>query len=106
MNGSGDPVRELSTYFNVEMILRGYHTYESMWVDVGKELPCQRERATSEDPFTVTVTTGELIVGCKKFLLFARCFYNKMGEFSIELLDPQLNDNVLSFLNLLSARNF
>ena len=29
-----------------------------------------------------------------------------MGQFSIELLDPQLNDNMLGFLNVLSARNF
>ena len=93
-------------YFNVETILRGYHTYQSVWVDVGKKLPCQRERANSKDPFTVAVTTGELIIGCKKFLLFTQCFYNKMGQFSTELLDLQLNDNVLNFLNLLSARIF
>ena len=71
MNGSDDPARKLSMYLNVEMILRGYHTYQSVWVDVGKELPCQRERDISEDQFTVAVMTGGLIIGCKTFLLFA-----------------------------------
>ena len=28
---------------NVEMIVRGYHIYQSVWVIVGKELSCQRE---------------------------------------------------------------
>ena len=73
-----------------------------MWVAVGEKLPCQRGHANSEDPFTVAVT-GELIVGCKQF---APCFYDKMGQFSVELLDLQLDDNVLGFLNLSSARKF
>ena len=41
-------------------------------------------RAKSEDPFTVAVTAGKLIVGRKKFPQFARCFYDKMGQFSVE----------------------
>ena len=68
MNENDDPARELIMYFSVEMILRGYHTYQSVWVNVGKQLPCQREQANSEDPF--------------------QCFYNKISQFSIELLDP------------------
>ena len=38
----------------------------NVWVNVSKELPCQREQVNSEDPF--------------------RCFYNKISQFSIELL--------------------
>ena len=33
-------------------------------------------------------------------------FLRQMGQFSMELLDPQLNDNMHGFLNVLSARNF
>ena len=47
---------------------------------------------------------GELIVGLKKFLQVARCFYNKVGQFSVALLDPQLDNNVLGILNSLPAR--
>ena len=48
--GNGDPGRKLSVYFNVEMIVTGYYTYQSVWV-VGEELPFQREWANSEDPY-------------------------------------------------------
>ena len=65
------------------------------------------ERANSEDPFTVAVTTGELIVDCKKVPLFAECFYNnfEIGQFSVDLLDLWLKDGVVSFLNSSSARS-
>ena len=49
---------------------------------------------------------GELIVGPEKFLQFAQCFYNKMVQISVELLDPWLDDNVLGFLKLLTASLF
>ena len=39
----------LSVYFNVEMILRRYHAYQSVSVAVDKTLPCQREGSNSED---------------------------------------------------------
>ena len=48
-----------------------------------------------EDPVAVAVTTGELIVGREKFPQFARCFYNQIGQFSVKLLDPRLEDIVL-----------
>ena len=82
-------------YFNAEKIVRGYYAYQSMWVAVGQELPCLRERANYEDPFTVVVTTGKLIIGYQKFPQFARCFYDKMGQFSVDLRDLQFDDNVL-----------
>ena len=50
------------------------------------------------------VTTGELIVGHEKFPQFARCFYGQIGQFSVELLVLRLEDIVLRFLNLSSAR--
>ena len=50
--------------------------------------------------------TGKVIVSRKKFLQLAQCFYDKMGQFSVKLRDPLLDDNVVGFLNLLSARNF
>ena len=85
------------------------------------------ERANSEDPFTVAATTGELIVDCKKVLLFVECFYNNNTnfresptntpekkivifnfttrlQFSVDLLDLWLKDGVVSFLNSSSAR--
>ena len=61
----------LSVYFNVEMILRRYHAYQSVLVTVDKKLPCQREGSNSEDLFTNAVMTGKLIIGHEKFLQFA-----------------------------------
>ena len=55
MHGKSVPARELRVCFNVETIVRGYHAYQSVWVAVGEELPCQSEQANSEDPFTVVV---------------------------------------------------
>ena len=42
---------------------RGYHTYQSMWVTVGRKLPCWREQVYSKDPFTVSVIKCDLIIG-------------------------------------------
>ena len=50
----------LSMNFNVKTIVRRQHAYQSVSVAVGKELPCQREGANSEDLFAVAVMTGEL----------------------------------------------
>ena len=61
----------LGVYFNVEMILRRYHAYQSVLVTVDKKLPCQREGSNSEDLFTDAVMTGKLIIGHEKFLQFA-----------------------------------
>ena len=63
-------------YFNIEMILT-YYTYQSVWVAVGEELPCQSERLNSGDPLAVAVKTGELIVGREKCPQFARFFERK-----------------------------
>ena len=88
-------------YFNVERIVRGYYAYQSVLVAVGEELPCKREQANSDDPFTVAVTTGELIIGCEKCPQCPRCVYDDiMGQFSVELLDQRLDDNVLDFLTI------
>lgn len=77
------PSRTPCMYFNVKMMVRldkeifaGTNFWEL--VLVGEELPCQRERANSEDPLPVAVTTGELIVGQEKCQQFAWCFYDKI----------------------------
>ena len=88
------PGNSVCISIHIEMIVRGYHAYQNMWIAVGEELPRQRERANFEGSFAVAVTAGELIVGHKKFQRFAQCFYDKMGQFSVELLDLKL-----SFLN-------
>ena len=67
----------LSVYFNIKMTIRHYDAYQSVSVAVGAKLPCQREGANSEDLFAVVVMTGELIVGCGKFMQFARWFYEQ-----------------------------
>ena len=74
----------LSVYF-VKTIVRRYHAYQSVSVAVSEKLPRQREGANSEDLFAVAVTTGKLIVGSRKFPVFSS-FYNKIGQFSVELL--------------------
>ena len=52
-------------------------------------------QANSEDPFTVVVMTGKLIISCKKFPLFAQCFYNKMRQFSVDNT-PQISEVALA----------
>ena len=49
--------------------------------------------------------TGELIIGCETFPQFARCFYDEVGQFSVELVNLRLKDSVLGFLNS-SERKF
>ena len=54
---------ELSVQFSIEVMIRGYHANESVWVAVlGEELACKRERGNSKDPFAVAVTKSERIV--------------------------------------------
>ena len=60
---------------------------------LAKKSHAKREQANSEYPFTVAVMTGEFIVSRKKFLQFARCFYDKMSQSSVKLWDPLLDDN-------------
>ena len=43
-----------------------------------------------------------MIVGHEKFPQFARCFYDKIGQLSVDLLDLRLEGTVLDS----SARNF
>ena len=63
-----------------------------------------KERTNSEDPVPVAVTTSELIVGREKSPQFTRYFYDQIGQFSVELLGPRLEDIVLGFLNSSSAK--
>ena len=51
----------LSVYFNVEMIVRRCHVYQSVLVAVDEKLPCHM------DLFIVAVMTGELIIGREEF---------------------------------------
>ena len=88
--GSGDS----QCVFNVKTIVRHHHAYQSALVAVSENLACQREGANSENPFAVAVMTGR-----EKFLQFAQCFYDKIGQFSIDLLDLQFKDTVFGFLN-------
>ena len=50
-------------------------------------LDCETIRSSGDD--------GELIVGRRKF---PRCFYYIVGQLSVELLDPRLDDDVLGVL--------
>ena len=68
-----------------------------MWVAVGES------HAIRSDIFDVVVMTGELIISREKFRSLLDVSTTK---FYVELLDLQLDDNVLGFLNLSSARNF
>ena len=86
--------------FVIFFISRQGHTPCNFFLCVSEELP-QRERGNSWDPFAVAMTTDELIVGHQKFLQFARCFYNKMGQFS-----SWLNDNMLGILDSSERVNF
>ena len=55
----------MSTH-TVEMIIRGYHVYQTVWeAAVGLVLPCQQERGNVHDPYAVAVDTGST-----KFTLF------------------------------------
>ena len=94
--GNGDAPRQRRVYFNIETIVTRYLAYQSVWVAVGEELPCQREQANSP--------RGSLFCCCsdgEKFPWFAQCLYNKIGQSFVRLLDPQLEDNSPGFLNSL-----
>ncbi len=48
--------------FCIEAMVRGYHTYQSVWTAVvGEQLPCQRETVNPRDPFAVAVLKDEAI---------------------------------------------
>ncbi len=50
--------------FSVEAMVRGCHTYQSIWIGVvGEELPCQWETVNPRDPFAVAVLRDDAIVG-------------------------------------------
>ena len=53
------------------------------------------KRVSYEDPFAIAaaVTKGKLVIGHKNLLQFAQCFYDKEGQFSVELLDLWLDNN-------------
>ena len=63
--------------FSVEAVVRGYHAYKDIWVDVyGEELPCEREAGNRVDAFVI----NEGWDGCRPhseedFLHFALCTY-------------------------------
>ena len=75
---------------------RLYYAYQSMWVAVGKELPCQSEQANPEDPFA---SAGKLIIGRENFRSLVDAFMTKWVTFLLNLLNPWVDDNVLVFLN-------
>ena len=81
--------------FNVETIVR-----LSKSVAVSEKLPCQREGPNSEDLFAVAASWS--YIGREKFPLFARCFYDKTGQPSVDILDLRLEGTVF---DLLSAKN-
>ena len=60
----------------------------------------------SNDTSNSELNDGKLIVSRETFLQLSQCFYDKMSQFSVKLRDPLLDDNVVGFLNLSSARNF
>ena len=62
---------------------RLYYAYQSMWVAVGKELPCQSEQENPEDPFA---SAGKLIIGRENFRSLVDAF-DKMGYFSVEFTE-------------------
>ena len=60
---------------------------------LAKKLPCQRKGANSEDLFPVAVTTGELIIGRKKFPVFL--ILRQISQFTVDILDLRLKQTVL-----------
>ena len=82
-------------YFNIETIVRGYLTYQSMWVAVGKNCHAKGSKLTRPKALFCHCIDGE------KFLWFAQCLHNKIGQSFVELLDPQLEDDPPGVLNSL-----
>ena len=104
-HGKSDAPRQLRVYFNIETIaiVRGYLAYQTMWVAVGEELPCQREWANSpRGSFHCCGDGRQVDRRSQKFPRFAWCLYYNIGHFLLSmLLDPRLEDNALGFLNCL-----
>ena len=61
---------------------------------LAKKSHAKREQANTEyTSIDSCDDDDELIVSRETFLQFAKCFYNKMSQFSVKLLDPLLDDN-------------
>ncbi len=61
--------------FCVEAMVRGYHTYQSVWTAVvGEELPCQLETVNPRDPFAVAVLKDEAISFVRAYVQAIRHF--------------------------------
>ena len=50
--------------FEIEAMVRGYHTYKDVWSAViDEEFPCKREDGNRFDPFAVAVCNGDIVIG-------------------------------------------
>ena len=57
---NGYPTKEFSMHLNTETMVKGYHTYETVWVNVG----CNCHAKGNElIPRILSATKAELIVG-------------------------------------------
>ncbi len=72
--------------FCVEAMVRGYHTYQSVWTAVVREkLPCQRETVNPRGPFAVAVLKDVAIVGHVPRKIFLR----RNGSISCRLTESR-----------------
>ena len=54
-HGNGDAPRQLRVYFNIKTIVRGYLTYQRMWVAVGKNCHAKGSKLTHSEDLSFAV---------------------------------------------------
>ena len=69
--------------FEIEAMVRGYHTYKDVWSAViDEEFPCKREDGNRFDPFAVAVCNGDIVIGHvpRKILSVCSLYIRRGGE--------------------------
>lgn len=78
-----EAVGELTTYFSVETMIRGYHIYKDVWKSsVGEQLLCEIEENNRQDSHAVAVVRTGPVVGHvpRKLSLISTLFMCQSGQ--------------------------
>ena len=75
--------------YKKDSMIRGFHVYHSVWKPfIGEELCCMRELSNSQEPFSVAVMKGSIVVGHmpRKISSICSMFICKGGSITCEVV--------------------